>query len=193
MPVVLAATSPRMVQLASEVADGIGLGSLQSVEFLAEVGGAARNNSPRDDFTVHCAAFVAADPDGDVARRRARRAVVDLFAVKPHPHYERLLREQGYARFIDGLLTRIREQGADGAETVVPDEVVERLTIAGTPDECAAQIEQYRGVVDTLMLVNVAAMQQIPLGGHVVPAERDTLRASYDAVFELAARSATQA
>jgi alkanesulfonate monooxygenase SsuD/methylene tetrahydromethanopterin reductase-like flavin-dependent oxidoreductase (luciferase family) len=193
MPVVLAATSPRMMRLAAEVADGIGLGSLQSVDFLAEVGGAARKDSSRDDFTVHCAAFVAADPDGDVARRRARQAVVDLFAVKPHPHYERLLREQGYAGFIDALLARIRERGADGAWVDVPDEVVEKLTITGTPAECAAQIERYRGVVDTLMLVNVAAMQQIPLGGHVVPAERDTLRASYDALFDLAERSGTEA
>lgn len=193
MPVLLAATSPRMMQLAAEVADGIGLGALQSVDYLAEVGGAARRSSPRPDFTVHCAAFVAADPDGDVARLRARQAVVDLFAVKPHPHYERLLREQGYAEFVDTLLARIRERGAEGAAAEVPDEVVDRLTITGTPAECVARIDRYRGVVDALLLVNVAAMQQIPAGGHVAPAERETLLASYDALFELAVRSGTAA
>ena len=187
MPVLLAATAPRMMALAAEVADGIALGSLQSVEFLAEVGSRARKNSPRgDSYTVHCAAFVAADPDGDVARRRARQAVVDLFAVKPHPHYERLLREQGYDDFITALLARIRDRGADGAAAVVPDEVVDRLTISGTPAECAAQVDRYRGVVDALILVNVAGMQQVPLGGHVDPAERDALRTSYDVLFELA-------
>jgi alkanesulfonate monooxygenase SsuD/methylene tetrahydromethanopterin reductase-like flavin-dependent oxidoreductase (luciferase family) len=181
-----------MMELAAEVADGIALGSLQSVDFLSEVGERARKQSPRGDaFTVHCAAFVAADPDGDVARRRARRAVVDLFAVKPHPHYERLLREQGYDDFITALLARIHDRGADGAEADVPDEVVERLTISGTPAECAAQIDHYRGVVDTLLLVNVAGMQQIPLGGRVDPAERYALRASYDVLFELAERSET--
>lgn len=190
MPVLLAATAPRMTTLATEIADGLALGSLQSVDFLAEVGAKARRDSPRgESFTVHCAAFVAADPDGDAARRRARQAVVDLFAVKPHPHYERLLREQGYDSFITALLNRIRDRGPDGAAAEVPDEVVERLTISGTPAECAAQIDQYRGVVDALILVNVAGMQQIPLGGRVNPAERDALRASYDALFELAERS----
>lgn len=192
MPILLAATAPRMMETAAEVADGIATGSLQSVDYLAEIGAAARKSSPRGDaFTVHCAAFVAADPDPDVARRRARQAVVDLFSVKPHPHYERLLRQQGYDGFITALLARFREHGAEGAEAEVPDEVVDRLTIAGTPVECAAQIEDYRTVVDTLILVNVAAMQQVPLGGQVDPVERDNLRASYDALFELAERSAT--
>jgi alkanesulfonate monooxygenase SsuD/methylene tetrahydromethanopterin reductase-like flavin-dependent oxidoreductase (luciferase family) len=193
MPILMAATAPRMMEVAADVADGLALGSLQSVDFLAEVGAAARKRSSRDTFTVHCAAFVAADPDADAARRRARQAVVDLFAVKPHPHYERLLREQGYDDFITTLLARIRVRGADGAEAEVPDEVVDRLTIAGTPAECAAQIEHYRGVVDSLILVNVAAMQQVPLGGRVDPAEREALRASYDALFELAEGSQAKA
>ncbi|MFV0463086.1 MAG: LLM class flavin-dependent oxidoreductase [Nostocoides sp.] len=186
MPIILAATSPRMMRLASEVADGIGLGALQSVEFLADVGAAARAQSPRERFTVSAAAFVAAHTDGDLARRRARQAMVDLFAVKPHPHYERLLRDQGYGQFIDRLLDCIRQEGAEDAANQIPDDIVEALTIAGTPAECAAQIGRYRDVVDTLMLVNVAGMQQIPLGGSAVPADRDALRDSYDVLFALA-------
>jgi alkanesulfonate monooxygenase SsuD/methylene tetrahydromethanopterin reductase-like flavin-dependent oxidoreductase (luciferase family) len=193
MPVLLAATAPRMMDLAAEVADGIALGSLQSVDFLADVRDRARKASPRGEaFTVHCAAFVAADPDSDVARQRARRAFVDLFAVKPHPHYERLLREQGYGEFVDALLARIRDRGADGAEAEVPDDVVDRLTISGTPAECAEQIDRYRGVVDALILVNVDGMQQVPLGGRVDPVERNALRASYDVLFELAERSQSE-
>jgi alkanesulfonate monooxygenase SsuD/methylene tetrahydromethanopterin reductase-like flavin-dependent oxidoreductase (luciferase family) len=143
MPILLAATAPRMMETAAEVADGLATGSLQSVEFLAEVGAEAKKISPRGDaFTVHCAAFVAADPDADLARQRARQAVVDLFAVKPHPHYERLLRQQGYDEFITTLLARIRERGLPS------------------------------GVTWTL--------------------ERETLKASYDALFELAERSATK-
>lgn len=187
MPVLLAATAPKMMEVAAEVADGIALGALQSVEFLGEVGAAARKRSPLGDgFAVYCAAFVSADPDRNEARRRARKAVVDLFAVKPHPHYERLLREQGYDGFVTGLLARVRERGAEGAEAEVPDEVVDALTIAGTPADCAAQIARYRTVVDALILVNVAAMQQVPEGGRVVDAERAALLASYDALFELA-------
>jgi alkanesulfonate monooxygenase SsuD/methylene tetrahydromethanopterin reductase-like flavin-dependent oxidoreductase (luciferase family) len=189
MPVLLAATAPRMMDLAADAADGIALGVLQSVEFVADIADRCRQRSPLgDNFSVYTAAMVSAHADGDVARRDARQAIVDLFAVKPHPHYERLLRLQGYAEFADRLMRRITSTGAAGAEAEVPDEVVDALTIAGTPTECADQIAKFGRAVDALLVVNVATMQQVtPEGRGSIPA-REQLVASYNSLFELASK-----
>lgn len=187
MPVLLAATAPRMMELAADAADGIALGALQFIEFVADIASRSRQRSPLGTgFTVYCAAMVSVHPDREVARLRARRSVVDLFAVKPHPHYELLLRLQGYDEFATGLLKGIASQGPASAAAEVPDEVVDALTIAGTPAECAAQIARFDGVVDALILVNVATMQQVAEAGLGSVPARAELLASYDGFFELA-------
>lgn len=37
----------------------------------------------------------------------------------------------------------------------MPDEAVDRLTIAGTPDECRKRLADYGGIVDEVICVNV--------------------------------------
>lgn len=41
------------------------------------------------------------------------------------------------------------------ATRAIPDACIDTPTIAGTPAECRARIEAYRGVVDELLLLNV--------------------------------------
>lgn len=184
LPTLLAATSPRMMDLAADLAGGIALGPLQSASFVSVIAERLRARSPLGQgFAVYCAAFVAVDPDRAIARASARRAVVNLFAVKPHPHYERLLRLQGHSEFIDQLMHRLATTGGEGAEGEVPDEVVDDLTIAGTAEECAARIEQYSPSVNMLILQNVAALEQITPRHHVNPAR---LVASYGGLLDLA-------
>lgn len=184
IPILLAATSPRMTDLAAEAADGVALGALQSPSFVAETAGRCRSQSPHGErFMVYCAAFAAVHEDRDTARTAARRAVVDLFAVKPHPHYERLLGQQGYATLAKQLLERLSRGDLEAAERLVPDEVVDTLMIAGTPEDCLARMDAYSPVIDTLVLTNVAAMQQLTPG---LPPDPRALLASYDGLLELA-------
>lgn len=162
IPILLAATSPRMMDLAADVADGVALGTLQSASYVADVAARLRSRSRLGDgFKVFCAPFVAVADDHETARAMARRAVVDLFAIKPHPHYERLIRLQGHGDVLDALLRRIAEGRAATADEEVSDEVVDALLIAGTPQECLEQMARYAGVVDMLLFSNVGAMGQL--------------------------------
>lgn len=158
IPIVLAATSPRMVELAAELADGIALGSLQSVDFVGGIARRCKTNSPRE-FRVVTSMFIAVDEDRDVAREAAREAVLNLFAGKPHPHYESLLRQQGYDAVADGILDAVAAGDPPRARLAIADEVIDSLTIAGTPEECADRISDYRVVADELVLVNAAGMR----------------------------------
>jgi alkanesulfonate monooxygenase SsuD/methylene tetrahydromethanopterin reductase-like flavin-dependent oxidoreductase (luciferase family) len=158
IPIVLAATSPRMTGLAAEVADGVALGSLLSGAYVADIAAACRAASPRPDFRVMMTAFASVDEDRDRARRDARRAVVNLYAGKPHPHYDRLLRQQGFATVADRLGDLTAQGRTDEAHRAVPDEVVDSLTVAGTPDDCRTRLADYPGLND-LILVNVNGMR----------------------------------
>ncbi len=183
IPIVLAATSPRMTQLAGEVADGVALGSLLGVDHLSNL----RNDQLRDvapDFRVMASAFVAVDADRDAARHAARSAVVNLFAGKPHPHYESLLRQQGYADVADAILAAVAADDIDAAHRAVSDDVLDALTICGTVDDCAAGIDRYRGAVSDLILVNASGMRYQE-GGEAVGAEGRQLIASFAPMMEL--------
>ncbi|MGH7962179.1 MAG: hypothetical protein ACRERD_10205, partial [Candidatus Binatia bacterium] len=42
------------------------------------------------------------------------------------------------------------------AAEAIPDEAIDRLTIAGTPAECRNRIAQYEGIVEEVICVNVS-------------------------------------
>ena len=189
IPIYLAATSPRMTELAGEVADGIALGSLQSAEFVRSVVAQARATAGSRPFGVMVAAFVSVDEDRERARSAGRTAVVNLYAGKPHPHYDSLLRQQGYVQLADDLTRLVAEGQLDKAHDAVPDEVVDDLVIAGTPDDCSRRLADYAGIVDEVVMVNTNGMRYRADDDRSAPSRHDLLD-SFDKTFALA-RSVT--
>lgn len=184
IPIVLAATSPKMTRLAASIADGIGLGSLQSAEYVAGIAAECRSIAARDDFSVMMAALVAVDEDGARAREAARAAVVGLYAGKPHPHYDALLRAQGHRRVAEDVDRFVRQGDLAAARRSVTDEVVDRLVVAGTPQECRRRLSEYATSVDEVLLVNVGGMRY-----EVGEADHDARRSlleSYEPLLNLA-------
>lgn len=183
IPVVLAATSPRMTQLAAEVADGVALGSLLGVDHLRRLRG-AELAATAPDFRVMASAFLAVDDDRDRARRAARSAVVNLFAGKPHPHYDSLLRQQGHADVADAIHGAVGADDIEAAHRAVSDDVLDELTICGTVDECLAGIDRYRGAVSDLILVNASGMRYQE-GDEAVGTAGEQLVASFAPIMDL--------
>ncbi|WP_424533981.1 LLM class flavin-dependent oxidoreductase [Sphaerisporangium viridialbum] len=190
IPIHLAATAPRMTRLAATIADGIALGTLQSAEFVAEIAASCRQISGRDDFGVMMATLVAVDEDPERARDAARAAVVNLYAGKPHPHYDSLLRQQGHERVADDVDRLVRDGDLDAARRAVTDEVVDQLVVAGTPGDCIARIHEYGRSVDEVLFVNVSGMRYE--AGSVADARRALLD-SYQPLLELGTLAATGA
>jgi alkanesulfonate monooxygenase SsuD/methylene tetrahydromethanopterin reductase-like flavin-dependent oxidoreductase (luciferase family) len=183
IPVYLAATSPRMTRLAADVADGVALGAVQSAAFVAGIATACRQAAGREDFGMMMASLVAVDEDPERARDAARAAVVNLYAGKPHPHYDSLLRRQGHERVADDVDRFVRAGDLDAARRAVTDEVVEQLVIAGTPKECLARIAQYGGSVDELLFVNVGGMRYE--AGSSTSSARRALLDSFEPLLDL--------
>ncbi len=178
-PVYLAAVFPRMLRVAAQVADGIGAGATLSHDYLREVlkpqAAAAAAETGRDANTLRWTAvgITAVDADRERARRAAREAICHLYAPLPHPYYEYTMREQGFSSTADALLQLMPAGKLEAAVAAIPDECVDRLTIAGTVEECRTRLAGYTGVVDDLVLLNA------------MPVVGDDVAASYNGLLTL--------
>jgi len=176
-PVYLAAVFPRMMRVAAQVADGIGGGATLSVDYLRDVlkpqAAAGAGEIDRDPASLHwsIAAVTAVDSDRERARRAAREAICHLYAPLPHPYYEYTMREQGFAAAADALLKLMPAGKLDAACAAIPDECIDRLTIAGTPEDCRARLAEYDGVVDEVFMLNALP----PVDNNVVDAYSEFL------------------
>lgn len=161
-PVVLAAVFPSMMAVAAEVADRMGGGATLGVDYLREVlkpraaEAAVRVGRDPAQLPWMAVGFISMHEDRALARQSARAALCHLYAPMPHPYYEFTMREQGFSAAADACLLHMPAGRLAQAMEAIPDECIDRLTITGTPAECAARLATYRGVVDELLLLNAS-------------------------------------
>jgi alkanesulfonate monooxygenase SsuD/methylene tetrahydromethanopterin reductase-like flavin-dependent oxidoreductase (luciferase family) len=127
------------------------------------------------------AALTSIDDDEGAARARARRAIVGLFHPIPHPYYDSLLREQGYAHVADAATELAPQKRWAEATATIDDELLDRLTFTGTPAQCAARVSEYDGLADEIIF--------LPLGGGERTTGSSPGDAALAATFELVRRS----
>jgi 5,10-methylenetetrahydromethanopterin reductase len=161
IPYIVAAAGPRMIELAAAASDGVGLGILISPEHLADAirprAEAAAAAAGRDPSAVRfpMAAMVSVDDDVERARALTRRAICGLFHPVPHPYYDFLLREQGYADVADAAGELAPQKRWREAMAAIDDQLIDRLTITGTPEECARRLAAYHGIADEVICLQL--------------------------------------
>ena len=184
IPVYLSASGPKMVRLAGEVADGVAVGIMASTGFLADLvrpnARAAASGAGRDPdaLVFPIGAQVSVNRDADLAREATRLSICGLFHPVPHPYYDSQLRQLGFADFADQAAALMPAGRTRDAMNLVPDEVIDTMTITGTPQQCAARIARYEGLADEIVALRIAQRGE-PSG-----------LAAYDDLFELASLTA---
>ena len=123
-------------------------------------------------------ALVSVNADPELARDATRAAICGLFHPVPHPYYDSQLRQLGFVDFADQASELMPQGKVREAMNLVPDEVLDTMTITGTPAECAARIRQYEGLADEVIAFRVKQRDE-PTG-----------LAGFAALFELASLTA---
>ena len=158
IPVYLSASGPKMVRLAGEVADGVGVGVMSSVEFMRDIvrpaareaaGDAGRDP---DSLAFPMGSFISINEDSELARKVTQATICGLFHPVPHPYYDSQLRQLGFDEFADAAARLMPEGQLREAMDLVPDEVVDTMSITGTPAQCAARIADYNDQADEIIL-----------------------------------------
>ena len=146
IPIYVAGLFPTMLEVCGEIADGALLTwpSLDAPRRAAEHVSRGALRVGRDPSEIDVASLI---PCAVAPRRRdaleVLRPGVALYAGF-FPRYNRLLAESGFPEAVRAIKTAWDRGDRAAATQAVPDELIEAVAIAGTPDECRDRIDRYR-------------------------------------------------
>jgi alkanesulfonate monooxygenase SsuD/methylene tetrahydromethanopterin reductase-like flavin-dependent oxidoreductase (luciferase family) len=191
-PIYGAAVNPIMIKRVAKTCDGlallsIGLGQkyFEDIVLPAFRAGRAEAGKPASGgFACWCIASV--DEDGELARARARQQLAFYFST---PSYAKPAEALGFATAAAAIREKARATSPPDWEQVanaVPDELVDALSVAGTPAEARAQLAELEARLGQCGVDEIAL--QLP-GGSLDPAEFErAASALIDALGTAAAR-----
>jgi alkanesulfonate monooxygenase SsuD/methylene tetrahydromethanopterin reductase-like flavin-dependent oxidoreductase (luciferase family) len=155
--VYVAAVGPLMTRTAATYADGLLGHPFTSVAYLrrdllprieTSLADAARS---RDDFTLAQSLIVCVADDPQVARREAKTQV-GFYGTTPN--YAPVFAANNEAHLTETLGRVFADTGGDpnALAAAVPDDVVDRYAVAGTPEQVRDRLDEYRAIVDHLII-----------------------------------------
>lgn len=155
IPIHIAAVGDVMTRLAGEIGDGWLGHELGSAGYLTErilpnlSRGLRRGRRRREELEVIASACCVIDRDGRQAKRWAAGLVAFYATVKTYvPFFE----FHGFGEEAAKIQERFRAGNEEGMIDACSDEMVDALTLAGTPDEVRARLREYEGKADGVKL-----------------------------------------
>jgi F420-dependent oxidoreductase-like protein len=146
IPIYVAGLSPKMLELAGEVADGVVLW-LCNPEYIRDVvvphvrEGRRKAGKSLDGFDIVAAVPTAVTSEVDGARATLRADLAPYFLL---PFYRKMIERSGYSADVK-LFDEAMERGdASAAAIAISDGFLENLGAIGPPDIAAAAVERYR-------------------------------------------------
>jgi 5,10-methylenetetrahydromethanopterin reductase len=148
VPIYISAEGPKTLRVAGRTCDGVilGTGFDKSVTDWARqriADGAKDALRKLEEIDIMPAGMIAVDDDGDLARRRVRSRMANRahhnfrFTMETVPEGE----AAGVQRFMDNFdISKPIEERID--PSFVTDYLLERFTIAGTPQECIDKVKR---------------------------------------------------
>jgi 5,10-methylenetetrahydromethanopterin reductase len=161
IPIWLAASGPRMLELAGRMADGVLISAATSPEFVRWSLDQVACGEIQSGRSVEKAAlvFCSVDADARMARDRLRHAMAYILRG---PHHARNLQLAG-TKLDQAALTRaFAEENWQRVDALVTDNVLRRHTASGTPDEVKSALDRYRSAgLDEIVTYGVREAKQM--------------------------------
>jgi 5,10-methylenetetrahydromethanopterin reductase len=161
VPIKLAASGPRMLELAGEISDGVVLSAAASPEFVRWSLDRVRRGEERSGRMIEKAALVlcAADNNERTAHDRIRR---NLAFILRGQHHARNLELAGTELDQIALADAFAREDWETATTLVNDDVVRRHSASGTPSQVAAALSAYQKAgLDEIVIAGVRESDQM--------------------------------
>jgi len=149
VPIMIGATGDQMMELAGEIADGVVLNYCappehndHTLEMLEK--GARKSGRSLDDLDRPQLIVCSVDHDHDAAIDSARGLLCQYLAQQPHIAKSSGVSED-LVREIQSILGwPATQEQIDQAKYLVSDELIDRITASGTPEEARCCVNEYR-------------------------------------------------
>jgi 5,10-methylenetetrahydromethanopterin reductase len=149
IPIMIGATGDQMMELAGEIADGVVLNYCappehndHTLELLEK--GARKSGRSLDDLDRPQLIVCSVDSDHDVAIDSARGLLCQYLAQQPHIAKSSGVSEDVVRQIQSILGWPATQEQIDQAKYLVSDELIDRITASGTPDEARCCVNEYR-------------------------------------------------
>lgn len=150
LPLYVGSRSPKILELAGRMADGVILSRSMSAsgsyvtDSVKHVSEGARKAGRRiEDIEIASNLTFSVDRDSEAARNYTKK-VVALYVADPTLTAKDLMVQHSKVRAedLDNVKRAFEEGGIRRAAEVVSPEMIDELTVSGTPDECVSKIER---------------------------------------------------
>ena len=146
--IVIGATGPQMMELTGEIADGVLLNycvppeyNLEAMEHLER--GAAKAGRRLEEIDRPQLVVCSVHQDRQVALDGARELLTQYLAQQPHIAKASGVKPEVVQQIQSILGWPATKEQVRAAMKYVPDELVQRITASGTPDEVKAKVREY--------------------------------------------------
>lgn len=149
VPILIGATGDQMMELTGEIADGVVLNYCVPPEYndrALESLAAGAKKAGRDFDALDRPQLIvcSVDHDHDRAIETSKMLLCQYLAQQPH-----IAKASGVSQDVVGDIQAIlgwpaTKEQIDRAKHLVPDELVNRITASGTPDEARAKVDEYK-------------------------------------------------
>ena len=154
IPLWLGVTGPRALEYAGEVADGVMMNVCLSTDYVRDAlgrieRGARRAGRSLGDLEIGMGLATAPHEVSEEGKRGAARFIALYLTMFPN-----IARVSGVDEAILRSARRaFEEDGLEAAAAHIGADLVDRLAVAGTPDECRARLDEYRAAGVQLPIV----------------------------------------
>jgi len=149
VPLMIGATGDKMMELAGEIADGVVLNycvepsyNEKALELLTS--GAAKSGRKLDDIDRPQLIVCSVDHDHDKAYDATRMLLTQYLAQQPHIAKASNVSMDVVAEIQSILGWPATHEQIEKAKHFVSDELIERITASGTPEEARTKVNEYR-------------------------------------------------
>jgi probable F420-dependent oxidoreductase len=159
IPIYVAATGPKMVELGAELADGV-IGAFYSEQYIREVvvpsvrRGAAKAGRPPQEVAIGCVPPSIITRDDSGLELIKGQVVMFSTALRSSPGYADCVTAAGFGDELQAIHELVGRGDVDAAVRSVPDEMANALTISGRPENAWKRIDAFRQAGLTTIALN---------------------------------------
>jgi alkanesulfonate monooxygenase SsuD/methylene tetrahydromethanopterin reductase-like flavin-dependent oxidoreductase (luciferase family) len=136
IPIYIAAINQKMTELTWRIGDGV----IFYLRPISEMRQTISKMQQKRTIDVACQLITSVSEDGDLAKERVRKTLA--FYISVGDIYRKFLAENGFQKETDNVYQEYQKSGFKSNHELIPDSMLNALTISGSPQECKNQLKR---------------------------------------------------